>query len=63
MKTLLHFPSVIADDATVHEAAEQAVKQGLHLVIDRQGRSLITPIVLPGMQIINVAGERAKVAA
>lgn len=60
---LLTFPSIVADDATVHEAAEQAVKQGLHLVIDRHGRSLITPIVLPGMQIINVAGERSKVAA
>lgn len=60
---LLTLPHRIADEATVHEAAEQAVKQGLHLVIDRHGRALITPIVFPGMQVINVAGERSKVAA
>lgn len=60
---LIAFPRIVADDATVHEAAEQAVKQGLHLVIDRHGHALITPVVFPGMQIINVAGERAKVAA
>jgi hypothetical protein len=60
---LLTLPQRIADEATVFEAAEQAVKQGLHLVIDRHGRALITPVVFPGMQIINVAGERAKVAA
>lgn len=59
----LTFPTVVADEATVHEAAEQAVRQGLHLVIDRHGRSLITPVVFPGMQIINVAGEKAKAAA
>ena len=53
----------IADEATVHEAAAEAVRRGFHLVIDRDGVSKIVPQVFPGMQVLNVAGERNKVAA
>lgn len=63
MNNILALPQRIADDATVHEAAAAAIEKGWHLVIDRHGDTRITPIVLPGMQVLNVAGERAKVAA
>ena len=52
--------TVIPNTTTVLEAANQAAAQHLHLVIDRNGRTLLTPIVLPGMQKIAV---REKVAA
>ena len=45
---------IIPNDKTVLEAANQASAAHLHLVIDRKGRTLLTPIVLPGMQKISV---------
>lgn len=54
----------VASETTVLEAANQAAASNLHLVIDRKGRTLLTPIVLPGMQKIGVSNkQRAQVAA
>lgn len=46
--------TIIPNSATVIEAARQANAQHLHLVIDRHGRTLLTPILHPGMQKIAV---------
>ena len=46
--------AIIPDSATVIAAAKQAAASHLHLVIDRRGRTLLTPIVEPGMQRIAV---------
>lgn len=54
----------LPDEATVLEAARQAAASHLHLVIDRDGRTLLTPIVWPGMQKIAVKAKQSqKVAA
>lgn len=50
----------VDSEATVIEAAQQANAAHLHLVIDKRGRTLLTPILLPGMQKIAV---KEKVAA
>lgn len=55
--------TVIPNTATVLEAANQAAAAHLHLVIDRKGRTLLTPILLPGMQKIGVKNKAEKVAA
>jgi hypothetical protein len=52
--TVLTMPTIIPDSATVIAAAQQAAASHLHLVIDRDGRTKLTPIVLPGMQKIAV---------
>lgn len=55
---------IVPNEKTVLEAANQAAAQHLHLVIDRNGRTLLTTIVLPGMQKIAVSNkQRAQVAA
>lgn len=66
----LHFPEgdcytvTLDSEATVLEAANQAAAAHLHLVIDRNGRTLLTPILRPGMQKIAVkARQSQKVAA
>lgn len=57
-------PSIIVpDDATVVDAANQAAAAHLHLVIDRHGRTLLTPILLPGMQKIAVHNKQTREAA
>lgn len=53
--TLLSLPTLIPDSATVIAAAQQAAASHLHLVIDRDGRTKLTPVVLPGMQKIAVS--------
>lgn len=50
----------VDSDTRVIDAANHAAAAHLHLVIDRKGRTLLTPIILPGMQKIAV---REKVAA
>ena len=56
--------TVIPNTTTVLEAANQAAAAHLHLVIDRNGRTLLTPILRPGMQKIAVkARQSQKVAA
>lgn len=51
---VLILPTIIPDSATVIAAAQQAAASHLYLVIDRDGRTKLTPIVLPGMQKIAV---------
>lgn len=50
----LNLPSIIPDSATVIAAAQQAAASHLHLVIDRDGRTKLTPVIQPGMQKIAV---------
>lgn len=52
---VLNMPTIIPDSATVIAAAQQAAASHLHLVIDRDGRTKLTPVVLPGMQKIAVS--------
>lgn len=55
---------IVPNEKTVLEAANQAAASNLHLVIDRKGRTLLTPIVLPGMQKIGVNNKQThRVAA
>lgn len=54
MSAVLSLPTIIPDGATVIAAAQQAAASHLHLVIDRDGRTKLTPVVLPGMQKIAV---------
>lgn len=54
MKTL----AIIPDSATVIAAARQAAASHLHLVIDRDGQTKLTPVLLPGMQKIAVGIKR-----
>lgn len=56
---IVPFPTALPDELTLHEAATQANAAHLHLVIDRRGRTLLTPIVLPGMQKIAVLDKQA----
>lgn len=51
---ILNLPTIIPDSATVIAAAQQAAASHLHLVIDRDGRTKLTPVLLPGMQKIAV---------
>lgn len=53
----------LPDESTVYEAARLASAAHLHIVIDRDGTIKLTPILLPGMQKLNVAGERQRQAA
>ena len=46
--------TVIPNTTTVLEAANQAAAAHLHLVIDRDGRTKLTPVIQPGMQKIAV---------
>lgn len=46
--------AIIPDNITVIAAARQAAASHLHLVIDRDGRTKLTPVILPGMQKIAV---------
>lgn len=54
--------TVIPNTTTVLEAANQAAAAHLHLVIDRHGRTLLTPILLPGMQKIAVHNKQTRAA-
>lgn len=60
---VINFPSILPDELTLHEAASQAHAAHLHLVIDRRGRTLLTPIILPGMQKIAVLDKQSALAA
>lgn len=46
--------AILPDEMLLHDAAQMAVAQHLHLVITRQGTVVLTPILLPGMQKIAV---------
>ena len=50
----MNLPTIIPDSATVIAAAQQAEASHLHLVIDRDGRTKLTPVIQPGMQKIAV---------
>lgn len=53
----------LPNEATVLEAARQAAASHLHLVIDRDGQTKLTPILMPGMQKIAVHNKQTgKVA-
>lgn len=56
---IIPFPTVLPDELTHAEAAQRASTAGLHLVIDRDGNTLITPILLPGMQRMASADKQA----
>lgn len=53
----------LPNEATVLEAARQAAASHLHLVIDHDGQTKLTPILRPGMQKIAVHNKTGKVAA
>lgn len=53
---------IVPGTATLIEAANQAISSHLHLVIDHRGRTLLTPILLPGMQRIGVRIKERKAA-
>lgn len=53
----------LPDTATVLEAARQAAAGHLHLVIDRDGQTKLTPILLPGMQKIAVHNKQTRKGA
>ncbi len=57
---VLNMPTIIPDSATVIAAAQQAAASHLYLVIDRDGRTKLTPVVLPGMQKIAVRFKHAE---
>lgn len=57
---VLNLPTIIPDSATVIAAAQQAAASHLHLVIDRDGRTKLTPVILPGMQKIAVSVKKAE---
>lgn len=50
----------LPDTTTVLQAAGLAEASHLHLVIDQQGRTLLTPILLPGMQKIGVRDKQIE---
>ena len=60
--TITAMPRAVDDDALHHEVMAAAVANGLHVVIDRHGKLLVTPILLPGMQKLH-AVDKALVAA
>lgn len=51
--SVIPFPVAVPDDALLHHVAQQAHAEHLHLVIDRKGRCVLTPLLLPGMVKIN----------
>lgn len=64
MATVIPMPTAVDDDALLHEVMAAAVARGLYVVIDRHGRALVTPILLPGMQkLYAVEKPPAQVAA
>lgn len=52
------FPIVLSGELTHVEAAQQACTAKLHLVIDREGNTLLTPMLLPGMQRMTSADKQ-----
>lgn len=60
---IIPLPTVLPDELTHVEAAERATRAGLHLVIDRDGNTLITPILLPGMQRMASADKQTTPVA
>lgn len=53
----------LPDEMLLAEAAKRAAAQHLHLVITRDGRRVLTPVLLPGMQKIAVQVEQPNKAA
>ena len=54
--------TILPDRMLLAEAAKQAAASHLHLVINRNGQCVLTPILLPGMQRIAVSTEQEKAA-
>lgn len=65
MKATVTAPPIELDgELLLHQAAQQANASHLHLVIDRHGNTLLTPIMLPGMVKIPIRDKSlAKEAA
>lgn len=60
MSATIHpLPEPVDDERLVIDAAREAVARGLHLVIDRHGRSYLTPQLLPGMVRLAVLDKEA----
>ena len=53
---------LLPDTLTVHAAALMANATGLHLVIDRHGHFVLTPLVEPDMQRIAVLDKQMEAA-
>lgn len=47
--------TIIPNDTPVISAANQAAKSNLHLVIDRHGRTFLSPVVIPGTWKLGVS--------
>ena len=57
--TITRFPEQVPDEALLIDIAQQAVARHLYLVIDRHGKCVLTPQLLPGMQKIHVLDKAA----
>lgn len=55
--------TILPDETTLHQAAQMAAAQHLHLVITRRGTVVLTPILLPGMVKIAQADKQAHITA
>ena len=53
-------PIPIADEASPHDAAREAIARHLHLVIDADGHAKLVAIVLPGMQQLYVLDKSRR---
>jgi len=54
--------TVLPPETPVIEAAKMAVEQAAHLIIDEEGRIILSPRVLPGQQRICVFQRERKTA-
>ncbi len=52
--------TILPNEMLLRDAAKMAVASHLHLVITRNGQTVITPFLLPGMQKIAVQVESAE---
>lgn len=57
--TVIPMPRAVDDNALHHEVMAAAKADGLHVVIDRHGNVVVTPILLPGMQKLHAVDKQA----
>jgi hypothetical protein len=59
MNNVIAMPEIVDDsgDVLLADVVQQAITRGLRLVIDRHGRTLLTPMMLPGMREICVVDK------
>jgi hypothetical protein len=59
MNNVIAMPEIVDDsgDVLLADVVQQAITRGLRLVIDRHGRCVLTPMMLPGMREICVVDK------